>query len=100
LARERREPRPPEREDDDVEAVERPADGRVRGDVHGGGSGGVRDAGSQQPGRSGCERGWCLGDSRWRAVGLLFILVVYFAPAGVTGFASGRRLFIRRRETP
>jgi hypothetical protein len=33
-------------------------------------------------------------------VGLLFILVVYFAPAGVTGFASGRRLFIRRRETP
>ena len=33
-------------------------------------------------------------------LGLLFILVVYFAPAGLTGFASGQRLFIRRRETP
>jgi branched-chain amino acid transport system permease protein len=33
-------------------------------------------------------------------LGLLFILVVYFAPAGLTGLASGRRLFIRRRETP
>jgi branched-chain amino acid transport system permease protein len=33
-------------------------------------------------------------------LGLLFILVVYFAPAGLTGLASRRRLFIRRKETP
>jgi len=33
-------------------------------------------------------------------LGLLFIVVVYFAPAGLTGLASGRRLFIRKKETP
>ena len=60
------------REDDDVgatdvEAVERPAGVRVRGDVSGGGAGGVRDARREQP-RWGGHRGWRLGDGGWRAL--------------------------------